>query len=357
MNGLLHTETPYTRLYLVGDNAPWVLSEEVREIYRLATQLGIQTEMISDPSPVRMQSIFYVNRYSLFETLEHPTDNRVGMAYFHGTPGTGYPEFDRMFGLIAQHHSRISRIQVTYTEMERLMLKTGIHPRKIFRIPLAVAVDAFPIRTPESRLHARALLGIPGNATVIGSFQKDGSGWDEGLEPKLIKGPDVLLRVLAIVKPHIPDLMVLLTGPSRGFVKHGLDELGIPYRHVHLEKYRDIAACYHAIDVYVVPSRQEGGPKAVLEAMASGVPLVTTRVGQAMDLVQHRFNGWMVEPDSVEGLSASILDALGDPVRSKNIVREARRTAEQHSYDKQLPLWQSFFDGFVQTNNLVCHVS
>jgi glycosyltransferase involved in cell wall biosynthesis len=355
MKGLFHNENPYSRLYLVGDNAPWVLSEEVREIYRLATQLGIQTEMMADPSPVHMQSIFYINRYSLFETLEHPGENRVGMAYFHGTPGSGYPEFDKMFSLIAQHHDRISRIQVTYGEMERLMLLTGIDRRKVFRIPLAVAVEAFPFRTPESRLHARSLLGIPAHATVIGSFQKDGSGWNEGLEPKLIKGPDVLLRVLAMVKPHIPNLMVLLTGPSRGFVKHGLEQLGIPHRHLHLEKYRDIAACYHAIDVYVVPSRQEGGPKAVLEAMASGVPLVTTRVGQAMDLVQHRFNGWMVDPDNVDGLTACILDALGDPVRSMSIVREARLTAEQHSYDRQLPLWQKFFEGFVQTNNMVNH--
>jgi glycosyltransferase involved in cell wall biosynthesis len=357
MNDLLHSETPYSRLYLVGDSAPWVLSEEVREIYRLATQLGIHTETIADPASIHMQSIFYLNRYALFESLDHASDNRVGMAYFHGTPGTGYPEFDRMFGLIAHHHDKISRIQVTYAEMERVMLMTGIDQRKVFRIPLAVAIEAFPFRTPGSRLQARVLLGIPANATVIGSFQKDGSGWNEGVEPKLIKGPDVLLHVLAMVKPHIPNLMVLLTGPSRGFVKRGLDQLGIPHVHVHLEKYRDIAACYHAIDAYVVPSRQEGGPKGVLEAMASGVPLVTTRVGQAMDLVQHGSNGWMVDPDNVEGLAACILDVFRDPLRSVSIVREARHTAEQHSYDRQLPLWQKFFEGFVQTSNLVTHES
>jgi glycosyltransferase involved in cell wall biosynthesis len=349
MEGLYNTEDPYSRLYLVGDNAPWVLSEEVRELYRLATQLGIQTEMIADPSSIHAQSVFYVSRYALLETLERPIDNRVGMAYFHGTPGTGYPEFDRMFALIARHHEKIARIQVSYTEMEQLMLKTGIARSKVFRIPLAVALDAFPLRTPESRLHARAELGIPAHATVVGSFQKDGNGWDEGLEPKLIKGPDIFLRVLAMVKHHFPNLLVLLTGPSRGFVKHGLEQLGIPHRHVHLEKYRDIAACYHALDVYIVASRQEGGPKAVLEAMASGVPLVTTRVGQAMDLVQNGHNGWMVEPGNVECLTTCVLDALADPVRCASIVGNARLTAEQHSYDRQLPLWREFFHGFVHT--------
>ena len=340
---------PYSRLYLVGDNAPWVLSEEVREIYRLAELLGIQTEIITDPGSVHGQSVFYISRYALMETIERQTDNRLGMAYFHGTPGSGYPEFDRMFGLIGQHHQRIARIQVTYAEMEQLMWSTGIDRNKVFRIPLAVALEAFPMRTSGSRLHARAHLGIPATATVLGSFQKDGNGWEEGLEPKLIKGPDIFLRVLAMVKHRVPNLLVLLTGPSRGFVKHGLDQLGIPYRHVHLEKYRDIAACYHALDLYIVASRQEGGPKAVLEAMASGVPLVTTRVGQAMDLVQHNRNGWMVDPGDVDGLAESVLDALGNPSRCASIVESARITAEQHSYDRQLPLWKEFFHGFVQS--------
>ena len=46
-----------------------------------------------------------------------------------------------------------------------------------------------------------------------------------------------------------------------------------------------LASAYHALDAYVVPSRQEAGPKGVLESMATGVPLVTTRAGQAPDLV------------------------------------------------------------------------
>ncbi len=50
----------------------------------------------------------------------------------------------------------------------------------------------------------------------------------------------------------------------------------------------------------MIASRQEGGPKAALEAMATGVPLVTTRVGQAADLVEDGANGWMVEVEDVE---------------------------------------------------------
>ena len=56
----------------------------------------------------------------------------------------------------------------------------------------------------------------------------------------------------------------------------------------------------------MVASRDEGGPRAVLESMATGVPLVTTRVGQAADLVEHGVNGWMVDVEAVEALAASI---------------------------------------------------
>ena len=64
---------------------------------------------------------------------------------------------------------------------------------------------------------------------------------------------------------------------------------------------------YPAIDVCLVASRDEGGPRAVLESMATRVPLVTTRVGQAADLVRSGENGWMVEPEDVDGL----VDAIG----------------------------------------------
>ena len=58
---------------------------------------------------------------------------------------------------------------------------------------------------------------------------------------------------------------------------------------------------YEAIDVCLVTSRDEGGPRAVLEAMATGIPLVTTRVGQASDLVRHGENGWLVDVEDVDG--------------------------------------------------------
>ncbi len=342
-----HTDVPYSRLYLVGDNAPWVLSEEVRSVHAVATRLGIRAEVATDVTAIRKQSIFFISRYAMLQSIERDRDNRLAFAYFHGTPGTGYPEFDDMFQRLSFWHPRISRVQVSYSAMEDVMARTGMDRAKIHRIPLAIELAMFRMRTPADRAEARAALGIPQDAFVVGSFQKDGNGWGEGLEPKLIKGPDVFLRVIDGVRDRIPGLMVLLTGPARGYVKRGLEQLRVPYRHVQLDRYEDVAQCYHAIDTYVVASRQEGGPKAILESMASGVPLVTTHVGQAIDLVQHCVNGWTSPVEDAANLAAGVLDIHGNPRAWTEIALNARGTAEAHSYERQTHLWRRFFDGFV----------
>ena len=74
----------------------------------------------------------------------------------------------------------------------------------------------------------------------------------------------------------------------------------------------ELGRAYHALDVYLVPSRQEGGPKAVLESMATGVPLVTTRVGQAQELVEDGRNGLLVGVDDSEALAASAVRVHAD---------------------------------------------
>ena len=347
MRPQLHTDPPYSRLYLVGDNAPWVLSEEVRSLQAVADRLGIRAEVATDVTAIRKQSIFFINRYAMFQSIERDRDNRLAFAYFHGAPGTGYPEFDDMFQRLSFWHPRISRVQVSYSVMEEVMARTGMDRAKIHRIPLAIELAMFRMRTADDRAEARAVLGIPQDAFVVGSFQKDGNGWGEGFEPKLIKGPDVFLRVIDALRDRIPGLMVLLTGPARGYVKRGLEQLRVPYRHIHLDRYQDVAQCYHAIDTYVVASRQEGGPKAILESMASGVPLVTTRVGQAIDMVQHCINGWTGPVEDAANLAAGVLDIHGNPRAWAEIAAHARHTAEAHSYDRQTHLWQRFFDGFV----------
>ena len=275
--------------------------------------------------------------------------NRLGLAYFHGRPGTpGMPEFDACFETLRARHAEIDRIQVTNREMEELLRSTGIAPEKLHRIPIGIDVDVFRPSDDASRLASRRRLELPSSAFVVGSLQKDGVGWGEGLEPKLIKGPDVLLAVAERLVRQLPELHVLLTGPARGYVKDGLERLGVPYRHVLLPDVDAVAQVFPALDACLVASRDEGGPRAVLESMATRVPLVTTRVGQAADLVRHGENGWMVEPEDVDGLVAWTLHVAHASGGQLDPVLDAGRTlAEQCSYEALRPRWRALLDGFV----------
>jgi glycosyltransferase involved in cell wall biosynthesis len=338
---------PYSRLLLVSDEPQWVIGREMRTLAATARRLGIKVADGWLVDYTRHQSVFYGSHFNLLSGRRIDFRHRIATAYFHGRPGSGVPAFDAAFQRLRELHARIDRVQVSHREMRELVIEAGVAADRVFLIPLGVDLHLFPMRTRASRATARTALGIPESAAVVGSFQKDGVGWSEGLQPKLEKGPDVLIEALARVKAQVPELFVLLTGPARGFVKTGLERAGIPYRHVFVEDDRRIADCYHAIDVYLVTSRQEGGPKAVLESMACGVPLVTTRVGQAMDLVRHGDNAWMVGAEDVEGLAFWVHYAITNLTSIGGVIEAGRATAEANSDEALLPLWRRFMTGFV----------
>jgi glycosyltransferase involved in cell wall biosynthesis len=340
---------PHSRLFVEQEAAEWVLSYEARHLARTATALGVPLGPRGWARGVANQSIFHLSQFTL---LLHPFErrgNNLGLSYFHGRPGTpGMPEFDACFETLRGRHDEIDRMQVTNREMEALVLSTGIAPEKVHRIPIGIDVEVFRPRDDASRAAARTRLGLPADAFVVGSFQKDGVGWGEGLEPKLIKGPDVLLEVAERLSARLPELCVLLTGPARGYVRAGLERLGIPCRHVLLADVDAVADVYPAIDVCLVASRDEGGPRAVLESMATGVPLVTTRVGQAADLVRHTENGWMVEPEDADGLVHWIEHVASASAGDlEPVLAAGRATAEGCSYEALRPRWRGLLDGFV----------
>jgi glycosyltransferase involved in cell wall biosynthesis len=96
----------------------------------------------------------------------------------------------------------------------------------------------------------------------------------------------------------------------------------------------DVAALLGAADVFVLPSIAEGLSNAMLEAMASGLGIVATRVGGASDVITDGFNGDLVDVDDLEGLESAITGLLGDLDRRARYGAEARRTvAERYSIE------------------------
>ena len=136
---------------------------------------------------------------------------------------------------------------------------------------------------PSDKSLARKKLFIPEDKYVIGSFQRDTEGHDLK-SPKLEKGPDLFVDYVSRISQQ-KDVLVLLGGWRRQYVISRLEELGISYKYVEMAPIYLLRDMYAACDLYVVASRCEGGPQALMEAAAMKVPIVSTDVGMARDVL------------------------------------------------------------------------
>jgi glycosyltransferase involved in cell wall biosynthesis len=338
-----------SRLFVLGDALGWALDDEAAYVSGVARRAGYRLAPPAWARFARRQVVFHTSHFAALDPVWKRSSHRLGLAYFHGRPGTpGYPEFDRAFDTLRRDPGRFERVQVTHREMEEIVVSAGVERSRVYRIPIGIELDRFPLADPERRREARRVLGLPPEGFVVGSFQKDGVGFADGLEPKSIKGPDVLAEALDIARQEIAELVVLLTGPARGFVRRELERRGVPYVHRLLPDRDGLTAAYHALDAYVVASRQEGGPKSVLESMATGVPLVTTRAGQAPDLVLDGENGILVDVEDAEGLAAGLVRIHGDASLVASLRAVGRETAAENSHEQLASRWEALLEGFAE---------
>jgi glycosyltransferase involved in cell wall biosynthesis len=338
-----------SRLFVVGDDFGWSIDDDRDRLSATARRLGYDVAPAAWARFAKRQVVFHHDHFGALQPRWLESSHRLGLSYFHGRPGTpGYPEFDRAYDGLKRHAGRIDRVQVTHAEMHELVVAAGIDPAKVHRIPIGVDLENFPLADQAGRTRARAAFGLPESAFVLGSFVKDGVGLGDGYEPKLVKGPDVLVAVLERLHEGIPELCVLLTGPARGYVRRELERRGIALRHVLLATRAELGRAYHALDVSLVASRQEGGPKAVLESLAAGVPLVTTRVGQAPELLVDGENGLLADVDDDDALVAAVLRVHADPTLAERLRATGRSTADANADDRLDGRWAALLDGFVQ---------
>ena len=216
------------------------------------------------------------------------SSNKIILTWFH------IVENDPLVKYIPELNNKVDIVHTAALNTKKKLVYYGLDKSKIKIIPLGVNPESFYPFTIEKKKNLRKKLQIPSNRIVIGSFQKDGVGWGEGLEPKLIKGPDVFCDAVIEISKNF-DILILLSGPARGYVKKRLSEAGIPYIHKYLNKYEKVAEFYNVIDLYIVSSREEGLPMAILESMACGVPIISTKVGLAPEMIEHNKNGFLCE--------------------------------------------------------------
>lgn len=174
----------------------------------------------------------------------------------------------------------------------------------------------------------RQSLGIPPSAPILLTLAR--------FSPE--KSPHAMLDVFERVHAAQPEAHYLIAG-SRMTED---DEMGEMVRQrgldgvVHLLGVRsDVAALLSCADIFLLTSRMEGFPNALMEAMTAAVPVVASRVGGVPDLVRHGMDGFLHDPDDVDGMAESVKTLVSDAALRTRLGSEARqRILEQFSLEK-----------------------
>jgi glycosyltransferase involved in cell wall biosynthesis len=216
----------------------------------------------------------------------------------------------RLYRLADRLMDPLTTVTICVSEHEReagLAAGTCARSRTVV-IPNAVDVAASPRFRSEERARPRIL--------AVGR-----------LKPP--KDFQTLVEALAALPHGSFDALIVGDGPDRARLEEQIRELWLTGRVRLAGQRRDVPELLAGADVFVLPSRSEGHPVSVLEAMAAGVPVVASRVGGIPEQVEDGVTGLLVEPGDPEALAAALGRLAADPALRRRLGVAGRRRAEK----------------------------
>lgn len=209
-------------------------------------------------------------------------------------------------------------------------------------IPSGIDVERFR----HARVAGRQIppgFDCPTDATIVGSI-----GWLTD-----IKGHRVLVEALGHLKDEFPHLHVVIVGSGgqHDVLLAQADSLGLRDR-IHLVGHRDdIERCLAGMDCFAFPSLNEGMGRALIEAMAAGLPVVASRVGGIPAIVRHEENGLLVAAGDSRALSEALRRILTDPQLADRLGRNASRTiGQEFGVKAMVDAVESVYQGALQAH-------
>ncbi len=303
------------RVHLTGgDGIGWAVDEDLRLTRRAIKNF---VDLVDLPSCEIVHSAWW---YTL---LELPFEQLLGKRIICHVPGEPFryfsiPEHRRAMEIVGRWITPTSR---AHHQMQSIGVETCL-------VPYIVDTETFQPLSPDDNGLEQIIKKwkIPTDTYLIGSFQRDTEGADLS-RPKLVKGPDVLLEILLEIQRLGVKFHLVLAGPRRHWLISKALENGIPFTYIgqcvgdddinRNALPRDILnMLYNIIDLYIVASRSEGGPHAILEAAASRCKIISSSVGLAEDFLDSECI-FKTPPDAVElikrDIQQSLLAATIDP--------------------------------------------
>lgn len=193
----------------------------------------------------------------------------------------------------------------------------GVVPRRgLLAVPNGIRVDAFSCASEERRAALRNVLGLAPNARIIGTVGR--------LNP--VKDQSTLLHAFARAHAAHTDSALVLVGDGalRETLQAQAAALSIGDAVRFLGDRSDVRQLLQGFDLFVLSSLSEGYSMALLEACASGLPVVATDVGGNREIIVDGHNGLIVAPADDQALAGAIVDILREPARAARMGQAGR---------------------------------
>ena len=208
---------------------------------------------------------------------------------------------------------RFTRVVSVSDVVRQRLEKSGVPSRRVLFIRNGIHTQPFASVVKTS---------IPGtsNQPVVGLVGR--LAWEKGIDVFL----DAAARVLAEL-PHA-NFTVVGEGPDREQLENQIHTLGIEAAVALVGRREDMPAIYASLDIMVSSSRQEGLPMAILEGMASGLPIIATSVGEVPSVVRNGETGILLPPGDARALASAIVDLWRAPEKRRCLGSAARNLVQ-----------------------------
>lgn len=218
-----------------------------------------------------------------------------------------------------------------------LLEKNGLPAEKVRILHNGVDVERF---TQVQRERKKLLPGIGDRSALIAVVANMYDG---------VKGHMHLIAAASVVCRILPEAIFLLIGDGkeRPNLEQAVSEAGLKKNVLFLGYRNDIPELLACCNLSVLPSEAEALPNALLEAMASGLPVVATRVGGASEVVEDGVDGLLVPPGNPQALAAAIVQILQDPSLATRFSHAARKKMRnEFSFDRLMMQLEQLYQAF-----------
>ena len=228
---------------------------------------------------------------------------------FHGHVLKGYfgPGRTAFFRQVERVLARQSDVLIAVSpEVRDELVEHGIAPSEKFAvIRLGIPLDE-RLGDASAELDFRPLYGIAEDAFVV--------GWVGRMTG--VKDTGAVLEIVRSTREHGVDAVLCMVGdgPDRERLEQLAYDLGIARSTFFVGYQVDVAGYYRLFDAFLLPSVNEGTPVSAIEALASGTPVVATRVGGVPDVVRDGIDGFLVAPGDTEAAAERLAELARDPV-------------------------------------------